>query len=89
MTRPSSGYALDLDLATRADLDDILGDPDDRLAGAILELRPTIDEVEQALLWANGDLELLGPADGTPAGTVAQIFDILTENDQDGLPTLH
>lgn len=72
--------------ATRDDVKAILGDLDPGKMLAIVGLRPTVSDVETALLWLEGDADVYGAGDplkGLPADIVA----ILTEGeDEDEAP---
>ena len=83
MTKLNSGQAIANDLVAREDLKKILGDMDDATAIAILDMHPTISQVEQACFWANGQVDMLGPEQRASESVVAQIFDILTADDED------
>ena len=61
-------------VATRDDIKDILGDLDPGKMVAIVDLRPTVAEVEAALLWLSGDADAYGagaPLKGVAAAVVA------------------
>jgi hypothetical protein len=69
-------------LPSREDVHRILGELDDSKATAILALKPSIAELEQAALWAAGAGEPLG-AEGHPlAGVVGQIVEILAPEEE-------
>jgi hypothetical protein len=89
MTKLNSGHDPHSIPATRADVREILGDVDDGTATAILDLRPTISDVEAASFWAAGKLELLHGQQPAPEGVIAQIFDILTASEGEPEPTIH
>ena len=55
---------------------------DSQLA-AILSLRPTMAQLEQAVIWANRDDDWIGQSDHPLVGKVADIFDILISEDDD------
>ena len=63
--------------ASHDDLTRILGEVDDAKIVEILALKPTLQEVEEAALWATGDGDVLSK-DGHPLnGVVAAIVDIM------------
>ncbi len=64
----------------------ILGDIDDAKMIEILELRPTIAELEEAAIWAGGDGEILGEARPPLTGKAAEIVDILTADEEEEPP---
>ena len=89
MTQFNLGQATANGPVTREDLHKILGDMDDATAVAILDMHPTISQVEQAYFWANGQVDMIAPEQRVPEGVVAQIFDILTADDEDERPSGH
>ncbi len=62
---------------TVAELRRITGDVDDVTAASILSLEPTIDDVEQAVAWAEGRSEALGNGPWPLTGKAGEIFEIL------------
>lgn len=72
--------------ASRSDLTRVLGDLDDAQIAEILALRPTLAEVEQAALWAEGEGEVLSASGHTLSGVVAEIVDIVTADEEDDEP---
>ena len=64
---------------TRAgrDLQHILGDVDDSTAVAILALRPSVAQLEEAQVWLSGAGDVLGKEHRPLDGVVAQIYDTL------------
>jgi hypothetical protein len=67
--------------ATRDDIKAILGDLDPGKMLAIVELRPTLADVETASLWLAGDADVY---DGEPLkGTAAEIVAIVTEGEDE------
>ena len=72
-------------LATREDIESILGEIDTETLLAIVELRPTIADVETAFLWLDGDPDVFGS--GEPLkGAASEIVAILTENEEEEPP---
>jgi len=72
-------------LATRQDIKGVLGDIDAADMLAILSLRPTVAELEQASVWLEGDPDVFGA--GEPVqGVASEIVAILTENQEEELP---
>ncbi len=68
--------------ATRDDIKAILGNIDTDKMLTIVELRPTIAEVEAAASWLAGDADVFGP--GEPLkGAVADIVAILAEGEDE------
>jgi hypothetical protein len=72
-------------LAKRDDIEGVLGDLDPAHVLAIMELRPTIADIEQASLWLDGDPDVFGA--GEPVrGVASEIIAILAENDEEEPP---
>ena len=71
--------------ATHDDVKDILGDIDPAQMLAIMSLRPTIAEIEQASLWLAGDTDVFGAA-APVKGVASDIVTILTENEEEEPP---
>jgi hypothetical protein len=69
--------------ATHADLLRILGDVDERKVMEILALRPTLAEVEEAVFWIEGSGDLIGKAGHPLTGIAAEIFEILTADQEE------
>jgi hypothetical protein len=64
----------------------ILGDIDDAKFIEILEMRPTLAEVEQAAIWATGDGDILAKEGRPLSGKAAQIVEILTADEEEPPP---
>jgi len=68
--------------ATFEDIVSILGDIDQEKVLAIVDLRPTMAEVETASLWLSGDDDVFGA--GEPLkGNAAEIVTILTADEEE------
>lgn len=68
--------------ATYEDVRDVFGAIDDDKLAAILELRPTIADLEEASLWLSGDADVFGP--GQPLKEIAgQVVALLTADEDD------
>lgn len=72
--------------ATRADLEAIVGDIDEAKVIEILELRPTVADLELAAVWLAGEDDVLGKAGHRPAGVAAQVLEILAAGDEEEEP---
>ena len=83
MPKPNSGQTMSGHEATSSDLHQILGDMDDSTAVAILALRPSIAQLEEAQVWLNGAGDVLGKEHRPLDGVVAQIFDMLAVVEED------
>jgi hypothetical protein len=68
-------------LATNEDVKDILGDLDERKMLPILARRPTVADLEEALVWLAGDVDVFEPR--PLKGIPGQIVTILTENEEE------
>ncbi len=66
-----------------AELKAILGDIDDAKVIEIIELKPTLAELEEAAVWATGDGDVLAKGGRPLAGTVAAVLEILTADDEE------
>jgi hypothetical protein len=69
-------------VATNADIKDILGSINSDKLLAILALRPTIAEVEEAAMWLSGDADVFG-ANEPIKGNVSHIVTILTAEEEE------
>ncbi len=69
-------------LPSHEDVRRILGEMDDSKATAILALKPSIAELEQAELWASGAGEPLGAEGRPPDGIVGQVLEILEPDEE-------
>lgn len=68
--------------ATHADVKDVFGALDDDKLAAILALRPTIADLEEASIWLSGDADVFGP--GRPLKEIAgQIVALVTADEED------
>ncbi|TLG72858.1 hypothetical protein [Methylocystis sp. B8] len=85
MTQSSAQGGDGRQLATIKDVTDILGDVDDATLSAIMDLRPTIADVEEASMWMSGDRDVFGA--GAPLKDVAgEIISLLGGDDDENLP---
>lgn len=71
-------------LATIKDVTDVLGEIDDATLSAIMDLRPTIADVEEASVWMSGDRDVFGA--GAPLKDVAGEIVSLLGDDEADLP---
>lgn len=71
--------------ATPDDVKGVLGNLDQAQILAIMSLRPTIADVEQASVWLGGDPDVFG-AGKTVQGVASEIVAILTENEEEEPP---
>lgn len=71
---------------TREDLHSLIGDIDEMTAVEILALRPTVRDIEQAAMWVAGQGDILSREGEPLAGVAAQIFDILTADEEEEPP---
>ena len=70
------------DRASHQDVRRILGDVDEAKLVAIIELQPTVGELEEAVVWLSGDRDIFAPSPSL-SGAAAQIVDILTADEDD------
>lgn len=68
--------------ATHEDIVGILGNIDQDKLLAIIELRPTVAEVEKASIWLSGDEDVFGAGE-TLTGPAAEIVNILTAGEEE------
>ena len=87
MPKPTSGQPTHSQTATGEDLHQILGDMDDSTAVAILALHPTVAQLEEARVWLSGAGDILGKEHRPLDGVVAQIFDMLTVEEEEQPPS--
>jgi hypothetical protein len=72
-------------IATHDDIKGILGDIGSAQMIAIISLRPTIADIEEASVWLEGDPDVFGA--GEPIkGVASDIITILTENEEEEPP---
>jgi hypothetical protein len=75
-------------LATFDDVKGVLGDMEDAKMVAILGLRPTIVDIEEASMWLAGDRDIFGP--GEPLKDVpGQIVALLTADEEEDASRSH
>lgn len=72
-------------IATQADVTGILGNLDPAQILAIIALRPTVADLEQASLWLEGDTDVFNP-DEPIKGVASDVVMILTENEEEEPP---
>lgn len=72
-------------IATHDDVKAILGELDPAQLLAIMSLRPTIADIEQASLWLEGDTDVFGP-DEPIKGVASDVVTILTESEEEEPP---
>ncbi len=68
---------------TRDDLKAVLGQIDEDKVIAILELEPTLSELEEAAALLTGDSDILAKSGHHPSERVAEIVDILTADEDE------
>jgi hypothetical protein len=66
-----------LSIGTLAELRRITGDIDDATAASILSLDPTLEDVEEAVAWAEGRGDAPGNGSWPLTGKAGEIFEIL------------
>ena len=86
MPKPQSIAGIQGAAETHDDLLRIVGDIDEREALEILALNPTIAEIEEAAVWAVGDGDVLAKTGRPLTGIAAEIFEILTADEEEPPP---
>jgi hypothetical protein len=86
MPKPTPGQSTHTQKATGEDLHYILGDMDDSTALAILALNPSIAQLEEARVWLSEAGDVLGKKHRPLDGVVAEIFDMLTVEEEEQPP---
>ena len=79
MRKPNSGGTA---MATHADVASVFGNIDSDKLLAILALRPTIAEIEEASMWLSGDADVFG-ANEPVKGKASRIITILTAAEEE------
>jgi hypothetical protein len=64
----------------------LLGDIDDAKAAQILALQPTPEELEVAVLWADGKEDIVATRGHTLSGKTARIYEVLTAGEEEDEP---
>ena len=86
MPRPQSITGTQRIAAMHDDLLRIVGDIDERKALDILALSPTVAEIEEAAVWAVGNGDVLAKTGHPLTGISAEIFEILTADEEEEPP---
>jgi hypothetical protein len=82
MAQPAADAEKHSAVATHDDVVNVLGRLDDGKMVAIMALKPTIVDVEEASMWLSGDADVFGP--GRPLKDVAaQVVALLTADEED------
>jgi hypothetical protein len=61
----------------------VIGEIDDAKLTAILALNPSFEEIEEAVMWADGRAQIEGNSRWPLVGKVGEIFEILTADLED------
>jgi hypothetical protein len=69
--------------ATPEDLLRILGELDADVIAEIFALHPTVTDLEVAAMVLAGDVDILGKTGRSQTGIIAEIVDILAEDDEE------
>lgn len=69
--------------ASHEDLLRIAGEIDEEERAEILALRPTVAELEAAVMWVRGEGDIVDRAGRPAAGKIAQIADILSVHEEE------
>ena len=70
-------------IAQEADLRRVVADLDDAKAIEILDLAPTVAELEEAAVWSSGEGDRIDREGHQLTGKVARIYEILVRDDED------
>ncbi|MGC8535303.1 MAG: hypothetical protein ACP5QR_07180 [Rhizomicrobium sp.] len=74
-------------MITKDELLQLVGKADDTTLIEILALSPSLAEVEEAVLWAEGEAEELAKSGHSLNGKAARIYEILTaDSEEDAYP---
>ncbi|MDE2466455.1 MAG: hypothetical protein KGO02_22500 [Alphaproteobacteria bacterium] len=73
-------------MITKAELVHLVGDIDDAPLMEILALSPSVAEVEEAVLWAEGEGDVVARSGHSLNGKAAIIYEILTADLEDEPP---
>jgi hypothetical protein len=85
MSKSQTAEGENRESATTEDVVRILGALDSAKILPIIELRPTIADIEEASMWLGGDRDVFGP--GQPLkGIASQIVTILTADEDEERP---
>lgn len=74
-------------MITKDELLHLVGKADDATLIEILGLSPTLGEVEEAVLWAEGEADDLAKSGHSLSGKAARIFEILTAESEEDEPS--
>ena len=66
---------------TQQDIKSVLGNLDDATVTAILAVGPSIKGLEEAMAWASGESDVMGDLERPLEGSVARVYDILTQDE--------
>jgi len=69
---------------THADVVRIAGPIEDERIAMILAAAPTAEELEEAVVWAAGEGDVVGKLERPLSGTVAELYAILTTDEAFG-----
>jgi hypothetical protein len=84
MPKPNFGQPLHGEKATATDVHQILGAMNDGTLVTVMALHPSVAQLEEARLWLNGTGDdVLGKKKHPLDGVVAQIFDMLTVEEEE------
>ena len=75
----SQGHALSL---TASEIRRIVGDITDAKVMAILATDPSLEDLEEAVAWVEGETDVLGDLNLPMTGKVGEIYEILTAGEE-------
>ena len=79
----SAKVAAEPALAKRSDVMHLFGDVDDETVIEVLKLKPTIDELEQANVWLEGQGNRLSHAGHPQTERIGMLIDILRDEEEE------
>lgn len=59
------------------DIRDVVGDIDDLKAAAIADMDPSIEELEEAVAWAQAESDVMGELERSSNAVVAALYELL------------
>jgi hypothetical protein len=81
MKKPAIGNSKRLPITSPEEIRQVAGPVDDHTIADILALMPTIDDVEVAVVYAQGEGDTVGAEGHGLMGKAARVYEILTEDD--------
>ncbi len=86
MATMRKGNTKDVPLISPDEVRHLIGEVDDETISEILRIRPSLNELELAMTYVRGEGSMVDRAGHPLAGRVAQLYDILTADEQAAEP---